>query len=237
MKVLMVGAAGHVGGILRPALEARHECRYVDLKPIPGAEDRTVVGSVTDHEVMAQAMEGIDVALQLAMAPYRGADEPRSVDLSYDVHVKGMHRVLEAAVRAGTKRVVYASTLSVYRGNRAGGLRTEEMPPDAVDLYGLTKRLGEEVCKAFAVRHAPLSVLALQLVQPRTEEQWAKPPEGRQNRNYMTGPEDLRDAWLRAIELEDHQGYDAVFICSDLEAQFLDLSKAKRLLGWVPQGR
>lgn len=235
MNVMVVGAAGHVGSILRPALEARHACRYLDVKPVAGAEERTVVGSITDPVAVAEAMAGCEVCVQLAMWPNRR--DADNVDGSYDVHVKGMHRVLEAAVKAGVQRVIYASTLSVYRGSRlVNGTRDETIPPDAVDLYGLTKRLGEEVCKAFAVKYPELSILCLQMVMPRSEQQWAEELRPQADCNYRTGPNDLRDAYLRAIELEDHQGYDAVFICSDLEGKYLDLGKARRLLGWVPAG-
>jgi hypothetical protein len=75
------------------------------------------------------------------------------------------------------------------------------------------------------------------MVLPRTEEQWAKPLEpGRGDRNFMTGPQDLRRAYLNALALE-HSGYDAVFICSDVEGKYLDLSKAATLLDWVPEGK
>ncbi len=238
MKLLVVGGAGHVGGILRPAFEARHECRYLDLRPIEGAEDRTVVGSLLDPEVLKPAAAGCDVLIQLAMH-HGHRDQANAVDGEYDVHVKGMHRILEAAVEVGAKRVVYASSLSVYRRLRQeGDVFDETRPPDAVDLYGLTKRLGEVVCQAFTVKHPELSVFALQLVLPRTAEQWAAgPTHPRHNPNFMTGPEDLRDAWLRAIEHPTHTGYDAIFVCSDVEGKYLNLSKARRILGWEPQGR
>lgn len=236
MNVLIVGAAGHVGGILRPSFEATHSCRYLDLRPVDGAEDRSVVGTVTDPAAVAVAMAGIDACVQLAMFPARA--EADRVDGSYDVHVKGMHRLLEAAVAHGCRKVVYASTLSVYRGSRPrNGLLDETVPPDACDLYGLTKRLGEQVCEAFARRHTDLSVLALQLVGPRSEAQWAQEDRHGPGRNFRTGPEDLRRAFLSAVGLPDHHGYDAVFICSDLEREFLDLGKARRLLGWAPEGR
>lgn len=239
MNVLLVGAAGHVGSILRPALEAQHNCRYLDLRPIPGAEDRTFVGSLCDPALLREAMDGQDVCVQLAMAHGRREPGDDSIGPSYDVHVKGMHYILQAALEANVPRVIYASTLSVYQRSRPpeDGTRSETDPPDATNLYGLTKRLGEDVCRAFSTMHPELSILALRMVLPRTEEQWSQPPQPRENRSYMTGPDDLRRAYLSAIALEGHQGFDAISICSDVEQQILNLGKAKELLGWVPAGR
>ena len=48
MKVLVVGGAGYVGTILRPALDKEHQCVHFDLSPVPGAQERTIIGDVTD---------------------------------------------------------------------------------------------------------------------------------------------------------------------------------------------
>ena len=237
MNVLVVGAAGHVGGILRPALEAEHTCRYLDVRPVAGAEDRTIVGSCAEYDDCLRAMEGMDACIQLAMM-HVGRDNKHLMGLSYDVHVKGMALLLHAAQQHGANKVVYASTLSVYQSSRpSNGLRDESAPADATFLYGLTKRLGDEVCRAHAQRHPEMSVLSLQMVLPKTEAQWAEPlTNPRADRNYMTGPQDLRKAYLNALAVE-HTGYDAIFICSDVEGKYLDLGKAARLLDWVPEGK
>ncbi|MBI2301185.1 MAG: NAD(P)-dependent oxidoreductase [Armatimonadetes bacterium] len=235
MKLLVVGAAGHVGGILKPALEAVHDCRYLDLRPVEGAEARTVVGSLCDPAAVRRAMDGRDACIQLAMAPPRRDTD--NVDASYDVHVKGMHRVLEAAVAAGCHRVVYASTMSVYTRSvpPPDGPRDESVPPDSMHLYGFTKRLGEEVCRAFAALHPQLKVLAFRMVLPRTEAQWAERANGAKRPDYCTAPGDLRRAYLAALEAE-WEGFEAVAFCSDMDGRYLDMGKAQRLLGWVPEG-
>lgn len=239
MRVLMVGGGGKVGSILRPALEARHDCRYLDLAPVPGAEERTYVGSVTSPEDLARALAGCQAAVQLAMARWTRPPEPPNVDGMYDVHTKGMHRLIEAAHEAGCTRIVYASTLSVYHRSRPpDGPRDETVPADARDLYGLTKRLGETVCEALAARWPELSLLALRLVLPQTEAEWAASQDDpRVDKHFRTGPEDLRRAFLAALELTGHTGYDAISICSDLAGRHLVLDKAARLLGWRPEGR
>lgn len=234
MKVLITGGAGHVGGILRPFLEAEHECLYFDLMPIPGVEHRTVIGSITDEAAVARAVDGQDAVIQLVMAN-PGVKE-NIIGRSYDVHVKGMHVLLQAAVDAGVKRVIYASSMSVYRrcGDRFHD--TEDNPPDATDVYGLTKRLAEDVCRAFVAAHPRLSVIALRMVHPVTPKRWAERTSKGEDTSFSTGPHDLGRLYLAALGLAAHTGFDAVQACSDLEQKRLNLTKARALLGWEPRG-
>jgi len=89
---------------------------------------------------------------------------------SFDVNVKSTHLALRAAHEAGVPHAVYVSSMSVYRDLTARVL-DESVPPDATDLYGLTKRLGEEVCRA-AVAEWGLTVTALRLAWPTPDAQW-----------------------------------------------------------------
>jgi nucleoside-diphosphate-sugar epimerase len=154
-----------------------------------------------------------------------------SIQAMYDVNVKGMHLLLDAAVAAGVRRVVYASTMSVYSGD-IGGYRDEETrTPDAIGNYGLTKRLSEQIAETFVRRHPDLSFIALRLYGPVTEEEWAAlPPD-----SCRTAPNDLRRAFLCAVSCA-HQGFDGVFIATDLQQKWMRLGKAERLLGWKPRG-
>src|SRR5688500_8149304 len=67
MKVLVVGAAGYVGSILRPALEAAHDCTYFDRVPIPDRLDRMIVADVLDVGKVAQSVTGIEALIYMAM--------------------------------------------------------------------------------------------------------------------------------------------------------------------------
>jgi nucleoside-diphosphate-sugar epimerase len=229
MHILVTGAAGHVGSILRPYLEAEHTCRYLDLAPVPGAEERTVLGSVTDPAAVAAAVDGCRAVIHLAIGKHGD-----HVEVSYDVNVKGTHRVVEAAVNAGIRKVVYASTLSVYAGD-GRPRETEDETPNAPHVYGLTKWFGEQVCQAFCRFYPDLSVISFRMVGPATAEQWAaRPPETRDGTG--TAPGDLARAYLAALAVE-HRGFDAVFLCTDRQGRTVKLDKARRLLGWEPEDR
>ena len=232
MQILVTGAAGHVGSILRPYLEAEYSCRYLDLTPVSGAEERTVVGSVTDPAAVAEAVDGCHAVIHLAMGLGKQGDH---VEVSYDVNVKGTHRVLEAAVEAGVRKVVYASTLSVYAGNGPRPRESEDEMPNAPHVYGLTKWFGEQVCQAFCQLYPDLSVIAFRMVGPATAEQWASRTPAERDGNG-TGPDDLARAYLAALAVE-HTGFEALFLCSDVQGRTVNQDKGRRLLGWEPEGQ
>jgi nucleoside-diphosphate-sugar epimerase len=230
MKVLVTGGAGYVGTILRPHLESAHECTFFDTRPVEGAT--SLIGDITSEADVARACAGHDAVIQLVMANPRLQDQ--IVGRSYDVHVKGMHILLQAAVDGGIRRVIYASSMSVYKNCGGRFHDSEDEPPDATDVYGLTKRLGEEVCKAFADRYPTLSVIAFRMVLPQTEERWREAKAHHRDTSFSTGPNDLGRLYLAGLALLNHSGFDAVQACSDVAQKHLNLTKAKTLLGWEP---
>jgi uronate dehydrogenase len=225
MKVLMTGAAGHVGSVLRPAFEAEHDCRFLDLVLPSGADDRWIQGDLLDEVVIARAVAGMEAVVHLTMG------DCYNVQAMYDVNVKGMHIMLQAAVAAGVRKVVYASTMSVYEGEIGPFGDEQSRAPDATSDYGMTKRLSETIAQAFTQRCPDLSFISLRLFGPMSETQWSDLREER----CCTAPNDLRRAFLAAVAC-NHKGFDGVFIASDLKQQWMQLGKAEWLLGWTPQG-
>src|ERR1700733_9692357 len=67
MKVLVVGAAGYVGSIIIPALEKRHDCRYLDLRPVPRRKSKSFVGDINDDTLVRRAVKGVEAVIFMAM--------------------------------------------------------------------------------------------------------------------------------------------------------------------------
>jgi len=239
MKLLIVGGAGYVGAILQPALEAQHECRYLDLKPVPGAEDRSVVGDVNDPAAIEQALDGVDSILWLAMGVKAGLDKGAGsidIDAAFDVNVKAMYRMLAAASEAGVRRFVYASSLSVYRtiGRRAVFPIDEQDPADAWRTYGLTKRLGETLGEMWVQHELNASFLALRLFWPRNDIDWPGNEFHPDRRGHPLGPNDMRRLFLAGVEFSQ-PGFYPVQASGDMNGAHLPNTVAHELLGWLPQ--
>lgn len=235
MRVLVVGGAGYVAGLVLPLLTARYKIRVLDLRR-PASAYPHVVGDATDEGDLATALAGIDTVLHCAMSEH----VPEAAAGAFDVNVKSVYLTLRAAHAAGVRHAVYISSMSVYDDLTARRL-DETVPPDARDFYGLSKRLGEEVCRT-AADELGISVNVLRLVWPTPDELWpawgpwgqepevARTPDG--TPVHGTAASDVAAAVLAALEYRD--GFQIFTISGDDSAQLWSTAKARRLLGWAP---
>jgi nucleoside-diphosphate-sugar epimerase len=136
MRILMTGAAGGVGTLLRPRLAREGRVlRLLDLAAVePGDGEEAITADVTDPEAMAGAMDGVDAVLHLG-----GYSVEHHWQDILDVNINGTYVVLEAARKAGVRHVVLASS------NHAVGFhpREAEAPdylfPRPDTFYGVSK--------------------------------------------------------------------------------------------------
>ena len=234
-KVLVIGAAGHVGRIVRPALEAAYETRYLDRVPIDDAPDRSFVGDLEDEALVERCVEGIDCVIYLAMGVN---DEGRNnaIDPAFNVNVRGVYRVGSIALAAGVQTFVYASSISVFQAPRTHVI-DETTPPTTHGLYGLTKYLGEQVLAALSRAHPGATLLALRLYRPLSEQQWAS--EDNQDRfepKSLLGPADTARLFVAGAALTT-PGYHLAQATGDVEGKRYPADRVRELLGWTPQGR
>jgi nucleoside-diphosphate-sugar epimerase len=238
MRVLVVGGSGYVGGLITPLLARQHAIRVFDLRA-PSVACGYVAGDATDPAALAAAMVGVDAVVHCAMGATR-PDEPGGAASAFDVNVKSVHLTLSAAHEAGVPHAVHVSSLSVYRDVESRRLDDESVPPDATDLYGLTKRLGEQVCRA-AVEEWGMSVTALRLTWPTPDDVWpawgyTDPPTVLRTGDgaviEATAATDVARAVLAALDLRD--GFQAFMISGDRSARLWSTARAGLLLGWEP---
>jgi UDP-glucose 4-epimerase len=108
---------------------------------------RLVEGDICDRELVAELTHGIDVVFhQAALRITQCAEEPR---LALEVMVDGTYNVIEAALAQGVRRIVAASSASVY-GLAEEFPTTESHHPYANDtLYGAAKTFNEGLLRSF----------------------------------------------------------------------------------------
>ena len=233
MRLLVIGGSGDVGTLVIPFLRQQHDLRVFDLRPPADSNCEYVQGNLTDPDALARAAEGMDVLLFMAMG-HKGFDTLEAEITAFDVSVKGVYLALRAAHLAGISHAVYTSTLSVYEDLYKTLITNEEVPaPDAMHFYGFTKRLGEEVCRN-AVRAWDMSINALRLCHPVSEEQWQEYNRKGQRTCHTTGS-DLARALLAAVDYRD--GFQAFTVTGDYEQKVAGQEKARRLLNWEPLTR
>jgi UDP-glucose 4-epimerase len=107
-------------------------------------------GDVLQTDILAKAMEGVDGVFHLAaLWLLQCYDFPRA---AFDVNIRGTFNVIEAALAAKVKRVVYSSSASVY-GNALELPMTESHPYNNDTFYGATKIAGEHMFKSLGARY------------------------------------------------------------------------------------
>jgi nucleoside-diphosphate-sugar epimerase len=153
MKVLVTGGAGFIGSALARALNRRgDEVRILD-NFLTGFEENVPEGleliraDLRDLEFVSEACKEIEVVF------HHGAlrSVPRSIDnpmLSMSCNVEGTLNLLVAATETGVRRVVYASSSSVY-GDSREDLNRENGREDPISPYAVSKLAGEQYCRVW----------------------------------------------------------------------------------------
>jgi UDP-glucose 4-epimerase len=153
---LVTGGAGFIGSHLADALtEAGWRVRVLDdfssgrESNLTGAARSAEVlrGDLCKDEPLERAVAGAEVVFHQAALP----SVPRSVAepvRTHEVNATGTLRLLEAARRAGVRRVVYAASSSAY-GDTPELPKVETMPANPRSPYALQKWAGETYCRLF----------------------------------------------------------------------------------------
>jgi nucleoside-diphosphate-sugar epimerase len=234
MRVLVIGGSGHVGTLVLPALAQQHTLRVFDLKPPALASLDYVQGDITDFDALAQATRDQEALLYMAMGAQRGS-HLHLVNTNFDVNVKGVYFALLAAHQAGIPHAVYTSSMSVYDGRlETRYFFDEDMPTDCRHHYGLTKRLGEDICRN-ACHEWGMTINALRLCLPIADEQWRT--ETRLGiPTIATAASDVSRALLAALDFRGY-GFQAFMISGDYEQKIMNMTRARKLLQWEPLAR
>jgi nucleoside-diphosphate-sugar epimerase len=157
VRVLVTGGAGFIGSHLAAdLLERGHQVRVLDnfatgrrsnLASLAG-EVELIEGDIQSYERASKAVAGCEVVLHQAAIP----SVPRSVQdplTSNATNVVGTLNVLLAARDHGVRRVVLASSSSVYGGLAGAGPKREDQPAVPISPYATAKLAGEGYARSF----------------------------------------------------------------------------------------
>lgn len=150
--VLITGATGAVGPLVVGAFaDAGYSVRTLSLDSPPRngwpENVEAITGDVTDAALVQDAVCGADAVIHLA-ALLHIFNPPPELRARYEsINVGGTANVVNAAVRAGVKRVVLFSTIAVY-GQSGGRIIDEDTPPCPDTFYAGTKLAAEKIVLA-----------------------------------------------------------------------------------------
>lgn len=218
MRILVTGGAGFIGSHVVDALrEANHDVVVFDLNPPPGSH-YFVQGDLTNLDDLVRATQGIDYVCHLGGVGdvYLAFENP---PLAAACNVMGTANLMEACLRNGAKKVVYASTWEVYGEPRYQPM-DESHPCNPDHPYNITKLSGEQIAlsydklkgvpvislrlgTAYGTRMRLNSVFSIFIKRARNKEPLTIKGSGAQSRQF-THVRDMARAFSLALESPVH---------------------------------
>jgi nucleoside-diphosphate-sugar epimerase len=152
-RLCVTGGCGFIGSNIAQVLAKKNDVVVIDnlltgrRSNLDNIECEFVEGSINDVEKLRQAFHGVDYVLHQAALPSvpRSVEDPMASNLN---NVDGTLNVLMMARKCNVKKVVFASSSSIY-GDTPTLPKLETMAPNTQSPYAVTKLAGEQYCQVF----------------------------------------------------------------------------------------
>ena len=230
-KVLITGAAGRIGSVLRDGLKHRYDVRLLYNRTVlpAGPGEEVVVGSLTDQEKMIEAVDGVDAVAHMAAIPTGAAP----FDDVLEANIRGTYHIYEACRITGVGRVVYASTNHVTGYYEKKGIyTTPDMPVRPDSHYGVSKAFGEAAGRYYSDAFG-LSVICIRIGSFQPGESIRKRKNDRILSSWLSYRDTVQLVW-RGIEA-DAVKFGIYYGISNNTRAYWDIQNAREELGYDPQ--
>ncbi len=194
-RVLITGAAGAIGRVLRSGLRGRYPAlRLSDIAPLgePGPGEELYTADIRDMATTEATMEGVDCVVHLAAMAVEDAWERILPN-----NITGTYNVFEAARRRGVRRMVFASSNHVIGYYRREQVLDPGVPPRPDSRYGVSKVFGEALGRFYADKYG-LSVACLRIGS------FHERPEAVRHLSTWISPRDTVQLVQRCLEAPDY---------------------------------
>ena len=156
-RVLITGGAGFIGSHLARHFASCGEVTVLDdlrsghARNLEGVACRFMRGSILDDAALREAIAGAEEVYHLAAMVSVPESVAKPAECA-ELNTEGTRRVLEAAMAAGVRKVVLASSAAIY-GDNPTVPKLEIMPPEPKSPYAETKLAGEHLLEAYRRSH------------------------------------------------------------------------------------
>jgi dihydroflavonol-4-reductase len=167
VRIFLTGGTGFIGAhVARKLRERGDEVVALARSPEKGRPLRelgceVVEGDLSDAAAIKRGMEGVDAVIHGA-AIYKVGIPKSERPSMWKANVEGTEAVLDAAIEAGTPRIVYISTVNVF-GNTGGEVVDEDYERDEADgfvsYYDETKYRSHQMAKERIAKGAPIVIV------------------------------------------------------------------------------
>ena len=156
-RILITGGAGFIGSHLARRFSEQSEVTVLDdlrsgyARNLEGVRCRFLQGSILDEAALAQAMAGAEEIYHLAAMISVPESVAKPAECA-ELNTEGTRCVLAAALAAGARKVVLASSAAIY-GDNPTVPKLESMPPEPKSPYAETKLAGEHLLEEYRQAH------------------------------------------------------------------------------------
>lgn len=223
-RLLLTGAGGYLGGVLRPRLKAYCETlRLSDRVPLgeAAAGEELQVADLAAPGAAAAMVEGVDAIVHLGGISVEAEWEPILAS-----NIDGLFRLYEAARQARVKRIVFASSNHVTGFYGQHEVIDARALPRPDTLYGLSKAFGENLAQLYWDR------FGLETVSIRIGSATTEPTDRRMLASWLSH-DDLERLVMAALTAPI-VGHTIAFGMSDNATSWWDNTLARHL-GYRPQ--
>jgi uronate dehydrogenase len=223
-RLLLTGAAGGLGRVLRPRLRSRCQLlRLSDVAPMEraGPGEEVVQAALEDRAAVDALLQGMSAVVHLG-----GISTEGPFDAILQANIVGTYNVYEAARRHGVKRIVFASSNHVTGFYRQDEVVDATMPMRPDGHYGLSKAFGENLARFYFDRYGIESVCL------RIGSSFPEPKDRRMLATWLSY-DDLERLVLASLTAPV-VGHSVVYGVSDNAAAWWDNTPARHL-GFRPR--
>lgn len=223
-RLLLTGAAGALGRVLRPRLKPMCETlRVSDVADLgdaaPGEELRPA--ALEDRAAVDALLDGVQAVVHLG-----GVSVEKSFDEVLPANIVGVFNLYEAARRHGTKRIVFASSNHVTGYYRQDEVVDPAMPVRPDGYYGLSKAFGENLSRFYFDRYG------IETVCLRIGSSFPEPKDRRMLATWLSF-DDLERLVVASLTAPI-VGHCIVYGLSDNRTSWWD-NRHARIVGYRPQ--
>ncbi|MCP4318311.1 MAG: NAD(P)-dependent oxidoreductase [Hyphomicrobiales bacterium] len=201
MTILVTGSSGHLGdAIIRMLRDRGRNVVGMDISPAPQTD---IVGSIADRALVKSTLQGIDAIIHAATL-HKPHVATHGRQEFIDTNVTGTLNLLEEAVEAGIRSLVFTSTTSVFgdalvpQPDEPAAWITEDVTPQPKNIYGITKLAAENMCRLFARKYS------LQTTVLRTSRFFPEEDDRREIREAFADENAKANEFLfRRVDIED----------------------------------
>jgi len=229
-RVLITGAAGNIGTKLRKAFKDKYDLILLDKKRVDAPN--SICADLRDYDAKwVQHFEQVSTVIHLGANPHMDASWEKLIPDNID----SVLNVCQACVEKKVERLIFASSCHTMGGykDKNVDLTTVDMEPLPDCDYGISKLIGERICKSYSGRY-PLSAICLRIGWVLRGDKRPGMKTDPWLRSLWLSNRDLVQVFEKSIEAKNIK-FEILYAMSNNKGMNWDLHTTMKILNYKPR--